>query len=75
MHHSLDSFEDFPDKLSIPDISMDEFIARIVFHILHIVQVSGIGEFVQVDDFYFRIPVQQIMDEVAADKARSTCNQ
>ena len=75
MNNSLNSLENTPDKLPVPNISMDKFIPRVFLHILQVIQVPGISELIQVDDLTAWIMNQHIMNEIAADKTRPTCNE
>ncbi|MBA7702087.1 hypothetical protein ES703_110841 [subsurface metagenome] len=74
MDNTLDFFKYLLDKLLIPNVTVDKFITGIILHILEVIQVSGIGELIQVDDSAFRITLQHIMDEIASDKTRTASN-
>ena len=39
------------DVVGIGDIALDEFIMGIIFNLFEVFQISGVCEFVQVDDF------------------------
>jgi hypothetical protein len=75
MNDPLDSLKNIPDKLPIPNISMDKFIPRVFLHILQVIQVPSISELIQVDDLTAWIMIQHIMNEIAAYKTCPTCNQ
>jgi hypothetical protein len=53
----------------IPDVPADEFVARVILDVLEVVEISGVGQLVQVDDFKAGMSAEKIMDKVAADKA------
>ncbi len=54
---------------------MNKFIPRVFLHALQVIQVPGISELIQVYDLAAWIMIQHIMNEIAADKTRSSCNQ
>ena len=53
----------------LADVALDEFEPRVVFHVLQVLKVSGVGEGVEYGDFVVVVFIQHIADEVAADKS------
>ena len=60
--------------IEVADVHSDELVIRLVFHILEVFKVTGIGKFVKVDDFVARVFVYKQTDHVAADKTGATSN-
>jgi hypothetical protein len=65
---------DSPHKLGITNVSLDEPVGRMTFNILQESEISGIGEFIQIDDMVSAVSVHKPVYEIAADKSGSACN-
>ena len=72
MDHTVNPVKDFMNKVLIADIAVDKLIPLIIFDGLQVVEVSSIGEFVQVYDVDLRIFSQEIVNKIAPYEARST---
>ena len=57
------------DDGAVADVSQDKSIPVIALDSGQISRISSVGELVQVDDAIGRIPLQQVVDEIAADEA------
>jgi hypothetical protein len=61
--------DDLADELRVSDISMDELVTRVPLDIPKVLQVSRIGELVEIDDQVFGLPCQDVTDEIGADES------
>jgi hypothetical protein len=68
MDDALDPRQKFPDDLPVTDVSVDELVARVILDVPEVIEVAGIGELVQVDDFRSRVFAEEVMYEIAADE-------
>ena len=59
------------DAFEVADVHPDETVVGLVFDILEIGQVAGIGQLVEIDDPVVRIFVHEMTDHVASDEARA----
>ena len=62
------------DTLEVADVHLDEAVVRLVLDVLQVSEVAGVGQLVEVDDFVFRIFVDEEADDVAADEAGAACD-
>ena len=62
------------DTLEVADVHLDEAVVRLVLDVLQVGEVAGVGQLVEVDDFVFRIFVDEEADDVAADEAGAACD-
>ncbi len=53
------------------DIAFDELVERIFLYILQVRQIARVGEFIEVDDFPVRPRMDEVMNEIRADKSRA----
>lgn len=60
---------DFLHFLVVADIGFDESVVRLVFDVLQIGQVTGVGQFIQVDNVILGIFVDEQTDYMAADES------
>ena len=51
MDDGVDAGDGDADVVGIGDITLDKFIMGIIFNLFEVFQISGVCEFVQVDDF------------------------
>ena len=75
MENALSALEGASDEVPVANVTADKFITRVTFNIAQIVQVSGIGQFVEIDYPYVRVAVQKEMDKVASNESRTPCNE
>ncbi len=62
-------------RLHIRNVSFGKCIIRVAFYRLQILQVPRIRQCIHVDDLVFRMLLQHVYYEVAADKAGPTGNE
>jgi len=63
------------DKPGIADIPPDEAVHGVEFHARKVLQITGIGENVQVNHPAARVRGHEIIDEVRADETCPSCDQ
>src|SRR5215471_5648369 len=70
IHHGIESvlFEKFCNLRAICDVSTDEFIARVFRDLVQIVEITGIGKQIVVDEFGIRARTQEVANEAGADE-------
>ena len=61
-----------PRELPVADVPPHELVARIAVDVLQVVEVSRVGELVQVDDADAGNPAEEEADEMAADESRAS---
>ena len=60
------------DELFITDITVNKDMARIIFQILQILQVTGIGQGIQIYYLDVCVAIEHVVDEGRSDEARAT---
>ena len=60
------------EGFEIADIHLHELVVRLVFNVLQVGQVTGIGQLVQTDDFIFRVFVDEQTYHVTANETGTT---
>ena len=65
---------DFLHLFVVADVGFDESVVRLVFDVLQIGQVTGVGQFVQVDNVILGIFVDEQSDYMAADESGTASN-
>ena len=56
------------DCFPVGDVTSDETVARITGETGQIGEVAGIGQAVEIDDVYFGMRFEQVLNEVTADE-------
>ena len=64
----------FANLLEIADVRLDKRIVRLIFDVFQVCQVSGVGQFVQVDDPIIRIFVYKQPHYMRSDESGSAGN-
>ena len=67
--------EDFQHFIKVTDISLYKGIIRLILDIFQVSQITGISQFIQIDNMIFRIFIDEQTYNVRSDEACSTCNQ
>ena len=57
------------ESLKVTDVHLDELVVGLIFNIFEVSQITGIGQFVQVNDFVIGILVYKQSYNVRADEA------
>jgi hypothetical protein len=66
--------EDFPDQAFIAYISLNEFVAGILFEAGQVFKIARIGKFVEVQNTTFPIVLQHVTDKVGSDESGAACD-
>ena len=67
--------EEFQHFIKVTNISLYKGRIRLIFDIFQISQITGISQFIQIDNMIFRIFIDEQTYNVRSDEACSTCNQ
>ena len=67
LHQLVECFE-------VTDVHLDKLVVGLIFYILEVGKVAGIGQLIQVYDVVLRILVYEKADYMATDEACSTCD-
>lgn len=59
-------------RLAVSNIDLHEVISWSVLNIFQVLQVSGVGQLIQVRYFPLRMLFSNVMDEITADEARAS---
>ena len=64
------------DDVRVRHIAVKETEMRVALEVAgNIVQITGVGQGIEQEDFVMRVVSVQLIDEITADKTRSTCDQ
>src|SRR5579883_171639 len=74
MDDAVNALDGGPHGLAVGNVAMHEAIARIVSRIRQVRQVAGVGQSVEIDDVDIGLVFENIVDEVAADEAATSCH-
>ena len=74
MDYAIDfvSLYQLEHHVKITDVSFDKQIVRLVFYILKILKITGIGQFVDIDYAILRILIDEKAHNMASDKTRAS---
>ena len=64
----------FIESVKVADVHLDELIVGFVFDVLEVSQVSGIRQFVEIDDVIIRIFCDEKSNDMATYKSSATCD-
>ena len=67
-------FKQIHDESFVCDITFYKFVVRFVLNRFQSLQISCVGQQVQVYDLIIRVFVYHVMDEVASNEACASCN-
>ena len=73
-HIRLFFFKQLEYKITVCNIAMYKFIIRFVLYRFQSLQVSCIGQKIQVDDLILRVFIYHMMYKVSADESCSACH-
>jgi hypothetical protein len=62
-------------NINVPDVSLHESVARVMFHGTKIIGISRIGKGIKIDDVHVVVTAKKIMDEICADEPGSAGNE
>ena len=57
------------DQLGVADVAVHEAVVGGVVDVFEVLQVTGVGERIQVDDAILRMGLEPVADEIGADEA------
>ena len=63
------------DRLAVRDVAAHKGMARVICRMTQVIQVPGIGQFVEDHQFVTRVFSQHVAHEVGADEARAAGNE
>lgn len=61
------------DEIAITDVAVDELVTRIAIKLLEVLEVTGVGQQVEVNDGFVTL-LEPVEDEVRADETGGTSN-
>ena len=63
------------DQLGIGDVALDKAVVGRLFDILQVLQIAGVGQFVQIEDPIMRVLVHKMSDHMRTNKTGSSSYQ
>ena len=69
VYHYVDAFHQLPHKIAVLDSSLDKLMPGIIHHSFKILPPASIGQRIKVHYLVVRMFLQDVMNEVGANKA------